>query len=116
MRAGRSSSSPPGMSAKAERRFRALGAVVAKLFMDNTLAELEVACKGSRQTALGAVELAVPTSPCRLSTLWLPPDMFRAQPDRSVLQICVVKGILGKRFVDHILSLLNTGLIRLVSN
>jgi hypothetical protein len=40
VRAGRSSSSsPPGMSAKAERRFRALGAVVVKLLMEKTLAE-----------------------------------------------------------------------------
>lgn len=48
VRAGRSSSgsSPPGMSAFAERRFRARGAVVAKLLMATTLAELGALCKG----------------------------------------------------------------------
>ncbi len=46
VRAGRSSSSPPGMSAKAERRFRALGAVVVKLLIPETLAEFAHRRKG----------------------------------------------------------------------
>ena len=45
MRAGRSSSSPPRMSAGSERRLRALGAVVVKLLILKTVAEVACNCK-----------------------------------------------------------------------